>query len=152
VNPREAHRGVDHARDDAKQVPSHEASELTRNGRQEDLKDLQSNEDQGGIRAEGDDEVVYPLPIAKEVPPLKEAFMDLPVIIQEKTESQEHQTIGKKCFPVRSEVFRGDGFFVRQRHIFLRLCFALSCSDLYLTLQTKPNQAAASPLAPSYCL
>jgi hypothetical protein len=87
---------------------------------------LQSNEDQGGIRAEGDDEVVYPLLIAKEVPPLKEAFIDLPVIIQEKTESQEHQTIGKKRFPVRSEVFRGDGFFVSQRHIFPRLCFTLS--------------------------
>jgi hypothetical protein len=68
---------------------------------------LQSNKDQGSIRAEGDDEVVYPLLIAEEVPPLKEAFVDLPIIIQEKTESQKHQAISKKRFPVLSAVFHG---------------------------------------------
>ena len=31
----------------------------------------------------------------------------------------------KKRFPVRSEVFRGDGFFVSQRHIFPRFALPL---------------------------
>jgi hypothetical protein len=53
---------------------------FARNGRQEDLQDLQSNEDQGCIRAEGEDGVVYPLLIIKEVPTLKEAFVDHDVV------------------------------------------------------------------------
>jgi hypothetical protein len=86
---------------------------------------LQSNEDQRGIRAEGDDEFIYPLLITKEVPPLKEVFVDLLKIIKEKTESQEHHTISKKRFPALSEVFHEDGFFFSHRHIFPRFCFGL---------------------------
>jgi hypothetical protein len=98
---------------------------------------LQSNEDQGGIRAEGEDEVVYPLPIRKEVPPLKEAFVELPVVIQEKAETQEHQTISKKRFPVLSEVFHRDGLFVSPRHIFPSFASPLVNTPRY-TLGMKP--------------
>jgi len=86
---------------------------------------LQSNEDQRGIRSEGGDEFIYPLPITEEVPPLKEIFVDLLIIIKEKTESQEHQTRSKKRFPSLAEVFHEDIFFLSGKDIFCPIFFAI---------------------------
>jgi hypothetical protein len=102
---REAHRGVDQARDGSEQIPSDEAGEIAGNRCREDLQDLQSYENQGGIRTEGKYKPVYPLFIIKKVPRLSKPQVNLPVIIDEQADTQERQAIGKERWPLFPEVF-----------------------------------------------
>jgi hypothetical protein len=69
------------------------------------LKDLQGNENQRGIETEGRDKVAKPLFIREEEQAFAEAVVDIPVIVEQKANSQKKKTVSEQPFPDSSLFF-----------------------------------------------